>query len=201
MNTFTGQKTKFQVKQPLLSLQRKDQSESQSTPISSPFHSIFRVKWLFRQTIRHVSLPNIILWAITGTCSCPGLHCKGRWEPGALPVPAIPSPCPCKHRCLGEPVNHNCSQHWQQEYPCISAPATLGKFVQFLLRFCFLLLQGLTFLRAKGSTGLSLTQVFLGFKVQWWSLPLPHAWVPSCWDRRESLSFLQLWSSPPHFWG
>lgn len=132
MNTFNDQKTKFKVKQPLLSLQLKDQGENQRAPVSSPFHSILKnllaaQVWGTTAISRHVALPNISLWAITGTCSCPGLQCKGRWEPSALPVPAMPCPCPCKHRCLGEAENHNCSQHWQQEYPCISAPTTLGK--------------------------------------------------------------------------
>lgn len=73
----------------------------------------------------------------------PRVVLKGRWEPGALPVPAILCPCPCKQRCLGQAVNHSCSQHWQQESPASLFQPHVARFVQLLLSFSSLLLQGL----------------------------------------------------------
>lgn len=129
MNTFTGQKTKFKVKQPLLNLQLKDQSENQRAPLSLLPSTVFlKTTWLPRcevqlQISRHVALSNISLWAMTGTCSCPGWQRQVRAWCSSWPSHPL-CPCPCKHRCLGEAENHNCSQHWQQQHPCISAPTT-----------------------------------------------------------------------------
>lgn len=128
-SSFTGQNTEFGLFQPLLSLQLKDQRESQKAPASLlPSALLLKVSWLPRHQIalqirEYVALPNISLWDVTGTCSCPVPQCKGkrqsprRREPGGVPVPAIPHvPCPCKD---GLP--------WQREYPCLSAPTMLGK--------------------------------------------------------------------------
>lgn len=136
MNTFTGQKTKFKVKQPLLSLQLKDQNENQRAPIFLVPSTVFlKIIWLPSHQVplqisRHVELLNISqplghYWDLLLLRVAVQKE-VGAWCPLCPSHP--PCPCPCRHRCLGEGVNksqlfpalaagtllHVCSNHtWQ----------------------------------------------------------------------------------------
>lgn len=128
------------LKQPLLSLQLKDQSESQRAP-ASPFPSrlFLRVSWLPRhqlplQACGYVALPNISIQGVIGTCFCLVLQCTERRQrlvqerAQCSPCPSHHTcPCSCKHGHLGEAENPCCPQHWQHEYRWLFAPTVLDR--------------------------------------------------------------------------
>ena len=149
----TGQKTKFRLNQPLLSLQLKDQHESQTAPASLfPATLFLKVSWLLRhqlplQICGYVALPNISLRDVTGTCSCPVLQCKGRRqsprrrEASALSVPAIPHvPVPASTAALGRLKIPAAPSIGSRNTPASLLQPCSAWFFQYLLPFNFLFL-------------------------------------------------------------
>lgn len=173
-SSFTRQKTKFRLNQPLLSLQLNDQRESQKAPASRfPSTLFLKVSWLPRhqlplQICENVALPNINLWDVTGLApvQCCGVKGEGRACAGESPEhslsqPSLMSHPSCHPSCviLHVSVPASMASIGSGNTPASLLPPCSAGFVQYLPPFNF----SLFCYRLELFTGQKLSRLFSDF--------------------------------------